>query len=141
MLLAKDVAALAITRYQRTRALAVFLRVSSRAAVSNGIVRGFRALYDTAKGPDSEFNEGPRGLFAPRLNLIQTHNRPASAANASGFVQTRFTPNRRAGIRRSGTSPDCRLTRIRPNLVFRFPERHFFLDNEIVRMDSSPVYR
>ena len=34
-------------------------------------VLGFRTLYDTAKGPDSEFNEGPRGLFALRLNSIQ----------------------------------------------------------------------
>jgi len=35
------------------------------------LVPGFRALYDTASGPDSEFNEGPRGLLAPRLNSIQ----------------------------------------------------------------------
>jgi len=34
-------------------------------------VPGFRALYDTPKGSDSEFNEGPRGFFAPRLNSIQ----------------------------------------------------------------------
>ncbi len=71
MLLAKDVAALAITRYQRTRALAAFLSVSSKARGMKIFVPGFRALYDTAKGPGSEFNEGPRGLFALRLNLIQ----------------------------------------------------------------------
>ncbi len=34
-------------------------------------VPGFGALYDTASGPDSEFKEGPRVLFAPRLNSIQ----------------------------------------------------------------------
>jgi hypothetical protein len=41
---------------------------------------------------------------------FKTHNRLASAAIAGGFVQTRFAPNRRAGISRSSTSPRCRLT-------------------------------
>jgi hypothetical protein len=55
----------------RKRALAGVLRVSSRARGMKIFVPGFRALYDTAKGPDSESNEGPRWLFALRLNLIQ----------------------------------------------------------------------
>jgi hypothetical protein len=43
-------------------ALAVFLRVSSRAGDIEGLSPGFRALYDTASGCGSEFNEGPEAL-------------------------------------------------------------------------------
>jgi hypothetical protein len=55
----------------------VFLRVSSKARGMKIFVPGFRALYDTAKGPDSEFNEGPRGLSLVRPAARDVHREPA----------------------------------------------------------------
>jgi hypothetical protein len=94
---------------QQTRALAVFLRVLSKARGMKIFVPGFGHSMTLRVALAVSLTRGLEGFSHHGSTRFKTHNRPASAAIAGGFVLTALSNARQRTLLPSYSSVEARL--------------------------------